>query len=980
MRTKRLLLTCLASGFIMLCAEAQTYTNPVYGSDFPDPSVQRAPDGYFYSYATGQRGLRSKDLMRWSKLNNVIPRPTWNDTSTDSYSFWACDVNYVDGKYLMYYACALWGNGTRTGIGVATGDTPDKFTDRGKLFRSSEIGVTNSIDPCYVEEFDKKYLVWGSFHDIYVAELTDDGLSVKNFNQKTKIGGGAFEGVMIHKHKNYYYMFASVGSCCEGLNSTYRTVVGRSTNLKGPYVNRNGGTMFDNNYTTIIKGNNRFKGPGHNSEIITDDNGDDWILYHSYDANNGGNGRLLLLDKIVWDANGWPTVNDGTPSTTPQVGPVFYTGDGQNLTYRFRDLDFMHRNFRNWKHEESDDCTAMTGQGTPFMPLLSAKGGEFHVHQDTTGLKDGIYELRLNDYTRGKVKIYLNDIEDDAIYNARASVSAATASTDFITGRYSQSVYGMVANGKLSIGMHTTEPMGSTTRFYAGGLQIIYREKNAEICQQLLPRYAHLADSIAEVDGLFYQGYRTSLKKYVEESKDVEDADARYKLLHAMAATLDSIRSSTLYYDSLRSELAKLSDELAYAEQHGVEHAASSTIFQEAEVVLKDPTYTDKQVLDLISRVRKATEEQAKTFQRGDGTAENPYVIIRPEQLEHMHDVLVQDQMTYFELGADIDMEGYEWKQLNTSSNKYRYFINFNGKGHLIENLTPVDASGYPSFFGTLCGECRNVGFVNAKVTSTNAGAGILAGFIGNGSFKDAEGNLLTSVVENCYFTGNISSKGYVGVIGGYLNYSPVIIRNVYTNVEINGTGASANYVGGIVGRVRSNLTLQNSYAAGNVNGPVAGGIVAGGQTNETPAAVYENVIAWNQVISGNSASAFGTVTENDQLNETYILDGMLLNDVAQEGKTHEELQQIAAKWGAPWYADPTAGNGYPILQWQYDRGDYKQKCGFPIIDGIDDLVKESAASDKTFYYDLMGRRVETPVRGIYVEIRNGKARKVLME
>ena len=139
-------------------------------------------------------------------------------------------------------------------------------------------------------------------------------------------------------------------------------------------------------------------------------------------------------------------------------------------------------------------------------------------------------------------------------------------------------------------------------------------------------------------------------------------------------------------------------------------------------------------------------------------------------------------------------------------------------------------------------------------------------------------------------------------------------------------------------------------------------------------------MIAWNQVISGNSASAFGTVTENDQLNETYILDGMLLNDVAQEGKTHEELQQIAAKWGAPWYADPTAGTGYPILQWQYDRGDYKQKCGFPIIDGIDDLVKESAASDKTFYYDLMGRRVETPVRGIYVEIRNGKARKVLME
>ena len=53
---------------------------------------------------------------------------------------------------------------------------------------------------------------------------------------------------------------------------------------------------------------------------------------------------------------------------------------------------------------------------------------------------------------------------------------------------------------------------------------------------------------------------------------------------------------------------------------------------------------------------------------------------------------------------------------------------------------------------------------------------------------------------------------------------------------------------------------------------------------------------------------------------------------------------------------------------------------GLPSNDGIDDLLKESAVSNKTFYYDLMGRRVETPVRGIYVEIRNGKARKVLME
>ena len=139
MKTKRVF-TIVCGWLSALAVAAQTtYTNPVYDSDFPDPSIQRAQDGYFYAYATGQRGLRSKDLVKWQRLNNVIARPTWNDSTytdasgkrtTDYYSFWACDVNYVDGRYLMYYACALWGNGTRTGIGVATGSSPDKFTDR----------------------------------------------------------------------------------------------------------------------------------------------------------------------------------------------------------------------------------------------------------------------------------------------------------------------------------------------------------------------------------------------------------------------------------------------------------------------------------------------------------------------------------------------------------------------------------------------------------------------------------------------------------------------------------------------------------------------------------------------------------------------------------------------------------------------------------------------------------------------------------
>jgi arabinan endo-1,5-alpha-L-arabinosidase len=65
-----------------------------------------------------------------------------------------------------------------------------------------------------------------------------------------------------------------------------------------------------------------FVGPGHNSNIITDDAGNDWILYHAYWKGNNYDGRCLLLDRVHWDEDGWPIIGNGTPSLTSEA-PVF---------------------------------------------------------------------------------------------------------------------------------------------------------------------------------------------------------------------------------------------------------------------------------------------------------------------------------------------------------------------------------------------------------------------------------------------------------------------------------------------------------------------------------------------------------------------------------------------------------------------------------------------------------------------------------
>ena len=310
--------------------EGNVYRNPVCESPrLPDPSLIRA-DGAFYLYATESSGrvpvMRSEDLVHWNYHASAFPeggKPNWNA----GYKIWAPCVNKIGDNYVMYYSLAKWGEHDFTGIGVAYSETPDgPWTDCGKLFCGSETGAGGCIDPCFVADESGNWLFWGSFRGIYAVRLSDDGLSVEGdySNGKIKIAGTAYEGTYVFKKDGWYYLFASVGSCCAGANSTYKTVVGRSSTLLGPYLDRNGKKMLDNHHEVIIRGDARpFIGTGHNSEIVQDDEGEYWILYHAYSKDYIDNGRMLMLDRIVWK-DGWPsvTVSGGSPTIRGKA-PVF---------------------------------------------------------------------------------------------------------------------------------------------------------------------------------------------------------------------------------------------------------------------------------------------------------------------------------------------------------------------------------------------------------------------------------------------------------------------------------------------------------------------------------------------------------------------------------------------------------------------------------------------------------------------------------
>lgn len=328
MRKLRILAASLLLSASVCTFAGDTYTNPVINTSLPDPTVIRADDGYFYLYATEDiRNLpiyRSRDLTDWQFVGTAFTddtRPQWNKKG----NMWAPDINKIGDKYVLYYSKSEWGGEWTCGIGAATADRPEgPFTDHGPLFISSEIGVRNSIDQFYIEDNGHKYLFWGSFHGIYGIELSDDGLSVKPGAVKKQVSGTFMEGTYIHKRGKYYYLFGSAGTCCEGARSTYRVTYGRSENLFGPYVDKKGQGLLDNHYEVMLHGDDTFVGTGHNAEFVTDDLGQDWILYHGYKKAEADDGRVVFLSRVDWK-DGWPEVAGSVPekeNVKPSFGQI----------------------------------------------------------------------------------------------------------------------------------------------------------------------------------------------------------------------------------------------------------------------------------------------------------------------------------------------------------------------------------------------------------------------------------------------------------------------------------------------------------------------------------------------------------------------------------------------------------------------------------------------------------------------------------
>lgn len=325
-----------------------TYENPVLDTDFPDPAVLRAPDGFYYAYATqgphdgrtvNIQIARSLDLVRWDHLGDALPvKPSWASRTQD---FWAPHVHHADGRYFLYYSAkpdaALTDQSRGLCLAVATADRPEgPFTDIGRPLQCGN-GFVN-IDPMAYDDpaTGKRLLYWGSgFGPIKVQELAADRISFARGSQPIDLVSvipddnplnyqRLVEGAWVVRRDGYYYLFYSGDNCC-GPNAHYAMLVARSRSATGPFETLAQATGAPNSVILERRGN--WVAPGHNS-VIEDSSGDHWILYHAVDSrrprtretDDVNTRRIMLLDRLVWQ-DGWPRVEGGGPSTGPQPAP-----------------------------------------------------------------------------------------------------------------------------------------------------------------------------------------------------------------------------------------------------------------------------------------------------------------------------------------------------------------------------------------------------------------------------------------------------------------------------------------------------------------------------------------------------------------------------------------------------------------------------------------------------------------------------------
>jgi arabinan endo-1,5-alpha-L-arabinosidase len=288
-----------------------------------DPALA-VEDGTSYVYSTGNATMAdgniqvrsSADGRNWQYRGEVWDeKPEWLGQAVPGVSnLWAPELVEHDGTWYLYYSASTFGSNVSV-IALATNETLDpespdyEWVDQGQVLASTKADDFNAIDPGIVlDEAGDPWMSFGSFWSgIRMIPLEWPSGGPADASEPLRLADrqsppNAIEAPYIVAHDGDYFLFVSRDACCRGLDSTYNIAVGRSDDVDGPYVDRDGVPLLEGGGTLVLAAEGDHVGPGGQSVQ------GDTLALHYYDRRLNGSFQLALVE-LEWDDEGWPTAH-----------------------------------------------------------------------------------------------------------------------------------------------------------------------------------------------------------------------------------------------------------------------------------------------------------------------------------------------------------------------------------------------------------------------------------------------------------------------------------------------------------------------------------------------------------------------------------------------------------------------------------------------------------------------------------------------
>ena len=299
MKTKNIL---LAGAFALFGLTAAAQVGAPY---IHDPSTIMECDGKYYTFGTGGGGLMSADGWVWE---SGAVRPGGGA---------APDAIKIGDRYLVGYSSTGGGLGGGHAGRILTmwnktldPNSPDfKYSDPIEVAHSEVDEDCDAIDIGFLMDPNGRlFCTFGTyFGNIRMVEL-DPATGARKEGAKDIDVAIDCEASSMMYQDGWYYLLGTHGTCCDGANSTYNIIVGRSRSPFGPFLDNMGRDMLQGGGKMVVAAEDRRFGAGHFGRFIVEPGVEKMSFHWEADLDLSGRSTLAIRP-IIWK-NGWPEAGE----------------------------------------------------------------------------------------------------------------------------------------------------------------------------------------------------------------------------------------------------------------------------------------------------------------------------------------------------------------------------------------------------------------------------------------------------------------------------------------------------------------------------------------------------------------------------------------------------------------------------------------------------------------------------------------------